>query len=208
MSLKVPLIFSAHSTVQFNLNRFAIKAVPKTLATITLMVALALNTSLLVGCTTASDQLSTKLKLNEPVSRSYITSLGALETAIGQSLVKYPLRIHNLEAGVIETDFVTGKNRFQPAHQPSSFSSGYRYRLIVHIVKGTLDEQAAYNVQIVKKIEILRDFFSDPEPIPSDGLEEQALLYRIERELAIRDLVKKSLDWKNQKALKEFKDQN
>jgi hypothetical protein len=37
----------------------------------------------------------------------------------------------------------------------------------------------------------LRDFFSEPETVDSDGLEEKIIFYRIERELVINDALKR-----------------
>jgi hypothetical protein len=46
-------------------------------------------------------------------------------------------------------------------------------------------------VTLTKKIEVKRDFFSEPKPLETDGLEEMVLFYRIERELIIEEAIKK-----------------
>jgi hypothetical protein len=48
-------------------------------------------------------------------------------------------------------------------------------------------------VNIAKLIERKRDFFSDPEILPSDGIEEKVIFYRMERELIIDEALKKAL---------------
>lgn len=147
--------------------------------------SLALTLGALVGCTTASERLERKLRLNEPVSRVYFAPYEDVEIALKHAMVKYPQRIDNTAAGIFETDFIKGEARFKPAHEEVEYSSGYRYRILVRLVKGRTEKTPAVKVMIVKRIEIVRDFFSDPEQVASDGLEEEAILYRIDRELEL-----------------------
>ncbi|HVK62310.1 MAG TPA: hypothetical protein VM432_12195, partial [Bdellovibrionales bacterium] len=93
--------------------------------------------------------------------------------------------IDNTEAGIFETDYVKGDGRFSPAHESREFSSGYRYRLLVRMVRGKKEARSAVKVSITKQIQLARDFFSDPDELTSDGLEEKSILYRINREISI-----------------------
>jgi hypothetical protein len=47
-------------------------------------------------------------------------------------------------------------------------------------------------VTIEKKIETFKDFISETQIVPSDGLEEQTLFYRMERELIIGAALKRA----------------
>jgi hypothetical protein len=57
--------------------------------------------------------------------------------------------------------------------------------------RGKTDGRESVRVTIDKKMEILRDFFSEPEPLESDGLEEKVIFYRMERDLIINEALKK-----------------
>lgn len=154
------------------------------------------------GCTTASERLSRRLKVGEPVSQVFFAKYDSVEAALKQAMIRYPQRVDNTEAGIFETDYVRGDSRFQPAHSDQEYSSGYRYRLLVRMVRGKAGNRNAVNVQIIKKIELARDFFSEPEPLASDGLEERAILYRINRELVIGRGIQKAIEKANREALK------
>ena len=108
------------------------------------------------------------------------------------AVIKYPIAQENQDTGIIETDYIKGVDGWLPPGTTKPPSSGIRYKLIFTFAKGTTDGRESTRVTIDKKMEILRDFFSDPEPIDSDGLEEKILFYRIERELVINEALKKA----------------
>lgn len=152
---------------------------------------------LLSACQTATDKLEKKLKLNEPVVEVYHAKYEEVETALKTAMVHYPTRVDNTEAGIFETDFVKGDGRFKPPHTPNvEYTSGYRYRIIVRLVRGNNNGRGAVKVVVLKQIELARDFFATSEQLLSDGLEERVILYRIGRELRIARALQKA----NQKA--------
>lgn len=116
------------------------------------------------------------------------------------ALQAYPMKINNMDLGVLETDYVKGYNVWTPPHKPNARSGGMSYRLIVHVVKGKTDGDSAVKVTLMKELELRRDFFSEPQQLPSDGLEEKSLLYRIERELQIERALERLQNRKNSKA--------
>lgn len=120
-----------------------------------------------------------------PVEEVFYAEAEAVDRAISQVMVKYPQKVANLEAGVLETDYIKGEARFQPPHKKVTFGSGYRYRIFIRTVRGKTNGKPAIKVQVLKKVEQHRDFFADPENLKSDLLEEKAILYRIGRELKI-----------------------
>jgi hypothetical protein len=79
-----------------------------------------------------------------------------------------------------------------PPGEERSPSSGIRYKLTLTFAKGQTNGRESTRVTIDKKMEILRDFFSEPESLESDGLEEKIIFYRIERELIISDALKRA----------------
>lgn len=159
---------------------------------------LALLTALVSsGCTTAADRLDQRLRVNEPLSRVYYAKYEEVEAAIKQAMIRYPQRIDNTDAGIFETDYVKGEARFRAPHKEVDYSSGYRYRILLRLVRGRSTEKPAIRVLVTKQIELARDFFSDPDQVTSDGLEESVILYRVGRELSIARAISRSIEKSN-----------
>jgi hypothetical protein len=151
------------------------------------------------ACTTATQRLEERKNSSGPYSRVFYANYEDVEVALKQSMIRYPQKVDNTEAGIFETDFIKGESRFKSPHESEPFSPGYRYRLLVRLVRGRTADKSAIKVQITKKAEILRDFFSEPIAQKSDGLEEQVILYRIGRELQLA----RALSRANEKASKK-----
>jgi len=100
-------------------------------------------------------------------------------------LQAYPLRVSNMDQGVLETDAIHGYRIFTPVYKPNDSPSGETYKLTLNVVRGSLERKVATKVALTKEITLQSDFFSDPKLLPSDGLEEKALLYRMGREIQI-----------------------
>lgn len=113
------------------------------------------------------------------------------------SLSKYPIRVNNLDLGVLETDKIKGYKVWMPPHKSMS-SGGLSYSLNIRVVKGGVEGLPAVRVTIMKDLELQRDFFSEVQKLPSDGLEEKSILYRIKRELQIDRALKKAQQKKQQ----------
>ncbi len=107
------------------------------------------------------------------------------------AVLKYPIANENPDAGHIETEFIKGLDGFLPPEKSKQPSAGLRYKLILNFAKGRTEGRESTRLTVEKKIEVLRDFFSEPESIYTDGLEEKVLFYRIERELVIFEALKK-----------------
>lgn len=152
----------------------------------------------LAGCASATEKLEAK-QTDGPFSRVYYANYEDVEIALKQAMIRYPQKIDNTEAGIFETDYIKGDARFKPPHKSTLFSPGFRYRLLVRLVRGRTDEKPAIKVQITKKPEVVRDFFSDADSVKSDGLEEQVILYRIGRELQLAKAIAKASDKANKK---------
>ena len=109
-----------------------------------------------------------------------------------QVALKYPISINNMDNGVLETDFIKADDGFQPPTGNKAISSGVRYKISMILSKGRIEGREGVRVSIRKVIEKKRDFFADPESLNSDGLEEMILFYRIERELAVDEALRKA----------------
>lgn len=156
----------------------------------------------LLGCASATEKLAAR-EGDGPYSRVFYANYEDVEVALKQAMIRYPQKIDNTEAGIFETDYIKGDARFKSPIKPATFTPGYRYRILVRLVRGRTDEKPAIKVQITKKPEIVRDFFSDANPVNSDGLEEQVILYRIGRELQLARAIAKSSEKANKKPTKQ-----
>jgi hypothetical protein len=146
----------------------------------------------LCGCTTATSKLEAKESRGGPFARVFFAKYEEVEAAVKQAMIKYPQRVDNTEAGIFETDYVKGDARFTPPHKETKLDHGYRYRILLRLVKGKVEGKPSVKVQVTKRIELVRDFFSEPELLTSDGLEEDVILYRIYRELTIGKAITKA----------------
>jgi hypothetical protein len=108
------------------------------------------------------------------------------------AVLKYPIASENPDAGHLETEYIKGIDGFLPPEKTKPPSAGMRYKLMLNFAKGRTDGRESTRLTIEKKIEVLRDFFSEPESLDTDALEEKTLFYRIERELVIFEALKKA----------------
>ena len=120
-----------------------------------------------------------------PREQTYYANFDQVWRAAQLSLQNYPLRVNNMDLGVIETEAVKGTRVWSPPHKPDTNQAGLSYSLGVRLIKGRSEGREAVKVTILKESEQTHDFFSEPHRIPSDGLEEKSILYRIGRELQI-----------------------
>lgn len=108
------------------------------------------------------------------------------------SAIKYTIANENQDYGVIETDFIKAVDGWLPPDQTKPPFKSARYKLTLSFAKGTTNGRNSTRVTIEKKIEIFRDFISETQVMQSDGLEEQSIFYRIEREIVIAQALKKA----------------
>jgi hypothetical protein len=108
------------------------------------------------------------------------------------AVLKYPIAQENQDTGIIETEYIKGLDGLLAPNEQRPPSSGIRYKLTLTFVRGKTEGRESTRVTIDKKMEILRDFFSEPEGMESDGLEEKIIFYRIEREVLINEALKKA----------------
>lgn len=138
----------------------------------------------LTGCTTMHEDPE-RIEIPNPGPKVQVYNSPYLEVwrATLITVGKYPLKSYDEDSGVIETDLIKGEEVWIPPHKKKYVRGGYRYRITARVIKGS--EKNSTKVIILKQPEIQKDFFAAAEKLPSDGLEEASLLYRIERELAL-----------------------
>lgn len=139
-----------------------------------------------VGCVSLIPQ---KAPLREAIFRAPMQQVWL---ATEKSLSNYPIAESNIDSGLLKTDYLRGPSCWRSPGQSEIYSSGIRCNLVLQFV--TIPGSGT-RVRITKTMEMVRDFVSEPEGIPSDGLEEMSILYRIDRELSIaKDLKQNSKD--------------
>ena len=195
-SQKAPLIYKWHSALRSRLLAVQSRTENRgrRFGLLGLLVLVSLS-----ACTTATQRLEERRNTSGPYSRVFYANYEDVEIALKQSMIRYPQKVDNTEAGIFETDFIKGEARFRSPLEPGPLSPGYRYRLLVRLVRGRSEDKPAIKVQITKRAEILRDFFSEPITQKSDGLEEQVILYRIGRELQLARAIAKANEKANKK---------
>lgn len=109
-----------------------------------------------------------------------------------QIALRYPISINVMETGQLETDWVRMSDGFQAPGSDARPSAGTRFRIVALLVKGMVNDRPSVRVTLTKVVERQKDFFSEPERIESDGLEERLLMYRIQRELVIEEAIRRA----------------
>lgn len=106
--------------------------------------------------------------------------------------LKYTIASENQDYGMLETDYVKSVDGWLPPFKTKPDHGSSRYKLTFTFAKGQTGKRESTRVTIEKKIEIFKNILSDVETIPSDGLEEAVIFYRMERELIIAQALKKA----------------
>lgn len=155
------------------------------------LLTLFLLSLLTFSCAQApTKKVNPALKKLEPTERIFNTNMETIWKAAQRS-IKYPLAVDNMETGILETEWVRSEDGFMPAHSEVQPSSGLKFKILVRVLRGKRQQKDAIRVTVAKHIERQKDFFADEEVIESDGWEEKVLLYRIDREIAIEEALKK-----------------
>lgn len=148
---------------------------------------------LLTGCSLFEPRLESADKIIEKASRQKIFFASYdLVWKAAHSAIKYTIANENQDYGVIETDFIKTVDGWLPPDQTKPQYKSARYKLILSFAKGITNGRNSTRITIEKKIEVFRDFISETETVQSDGLEEQSIFYRIEREIVIAQALKKA----------------
>ncbi len=110
--------------------------------------------------------------------------------AVQQAMANYPIEINNVDEGLITTDSIRNGQVWSAPFNEHYKYPNFTYRLKVIVLRGGIKGHPACKVFITKYIDVQKDFFSGVEHMPSDGLEEGSILYRIERNIQIQRALK------------------
>ena len=135
-------------------------------------------------------------KRRQPSQKSYSDvydlSLGELETLLSEHLVPQRYEINTSpQPHYFETTWISGDHPFKPKEVEKT-SEEVKYRLIFELFDVTKPEALKEGfphqtlLRITKEVQVKKPFPGDWEMEPSDGLEEEALLYRVDRLLKLK----------------------
>lgn len=147
----------------------------------------------LSGCGLFNSRPESAEKLIERVSRQkiFFAPYDVVWKA-AHAAIRYTIANENQDFGVIETDYIKGVDGWLSPDQNRPQYKSSRYKITINFAKGTTSGRESTRVTIEKKIEVFKDFISETQVVPSDGLEEQSIFYRIEREIVIARALKKA----------------
>lgn len=112
--------------------------------------------------------------------------------AVIQIMKKYDLSVQNQEAGVLKTRWVdnTLELNFADSFGNNDAVKAARFKLIVNVVKGYRGTREVAKVTVFKRQMVEHDFLQGWKIIPSDGILEKSVLYRIDRIIQIDNKLK------------------
>lgn len=151
---------------------------------------------LLVGFTiqcVSSRSIETVSPSFKPKEELYLYNYDKVWRATQISLSMYPIKINNIDTGHIQTQFISTDDIWKPAHpRANKKKATSKYLLKVNVIRGKAKGKKVVKVTILKQSSEQNDFFSESQSQPSDGIEEDMLLYRIKRELLIERALEKA----------------
>lgn len=126
--------------------------------------------------------------------------------AVLQVMKTEDIEIQNQEAGVVKTRWTdnTMELNFADSFGSSDSIKAAKYKVIVNVVKGFRGTKEVTKVTVYRRQMIEQDFLQGWKIIPSDGIMEKVILYRIERELDIRGKIKSIEDEKAKELEQSF----
>ncbi len=112
--------------------------------------------------------------------------------AVIQVMRKFDIAQQNQEAGFIKTRWMdnTLEINFTDSFGSSDAVKAAKFKLVVNVVKGFRSSREVTKVTIYKRQLIEQDFLQGWKEVPTDGISEQTLLYRIERLIATDNKLK------------------
>lgn len=115
---------------------------------------------------------------------------------------RFDIDYQNQESGVIKTRWIdnTLETNFADSFGSTDSVKSARHKIIINVVKGFRGNQEVSKVTVWRRQMVEQDFLQGWKVVPSDGILEKTLLYRIERNLVIEDQLNK-IDEKKAKEL-------
>lgn len=160
---------------------------------------------LLAGCSSYENfkQVSEELEIPSQVYRADYNKVWQEVLKITN---KYDREVYNQEAGVVKTRWIdnTLELNFADSFGSNDAVKSAQFKLIINVVKGYRGNKEVCKVTVFKRQRIEQDFLQGWKVIRSDGILERAILYRLERALAIEAKLQEIEEKKSKEAEKNF----
>lgn len=130
-------------------------------------------------------------KQNKAYSRIFLTDFSTAWTAAleaASSGRSDTVKNNNRETGVIDTNWIDSSEprQFLDVFSDADFFLRSRYRMEIQVREGRKNDQSAVMVRVMKQQQQESTFLGGFQEQESDGIEENVLLYRVGRLIAIQ----------------------
>ncbi|MFK8137560.1 MAG: hypothetical protein AB8E15_04280 [Bdellovibrionales bacterium] len=127
-----------------------------------------------------------------PFQKVFYEDYSLVWEAVQKASGRYQAKMSDAQGGVISTEIMKSDSGWISPVQQQMPPSGRRYWFEIRVLRVQDSKRNdAVKVSVKKFVQITRDFFSTPENLDSDGLEEQEVLYRVGREILLEKGLRK-----------------
>ena len=128
----------------------------------------------------------------QPISKVFYTDYDKVWKALMLTMESYSVEEEDQEKGFLRTARRGGNKLWTPPFPEERSLSGTRSDVIVvYLTRGQKDSVPGVRVSVLKKSSVRKGFLTEAERVPSHGLEEKVILYRILREIEIEEFIMK-----------------
>jgi len=121
----------------------------------------------------------------QPISKVFFADYQKVWSATLLALEDYPIETENNEKGYLKTENILNNTIWKFPFDIGDSRGSAKYTINIKLVKGTSRGRPVVKVLILKRVLLQKGFISDFQRVPSYGLEEKNILYRISREVSI-----------------------
>lgn len=172
------------------------------------LLLLLASAAVLSGCSTAYRR-SVGATQEQVFSRIFLTDAVTAWIAVSEALKSFRLDVSNQKAGFVQTrwtDNTADKNAADPLGGTGPFLKA-QYRFKVNLAPGYIQGRGqGIRVSVLREQWVQRDVLEGWRPAETDTIEENTLLYRIGRIIAIRSEVERLERERTEKELRDLKE--
>jgi hypothetical protein len=139
------------------------------------------------GCMTAYRK-SVGATLDQSFTKVFVTDLNTAWQAVLEALKSFRLDVSDREAGYLQTRWTdnTSERNLVDSFGGSAIYLKAQYRFRINLDEGFFAGQKSIRLTVQREQMIQRDVLEGWRPVETDGIEEQTLLYRLERLISMR----------------------
>jgi hypothetical protein len=125
-------------------------------------------------------------------SRVFKADFNQAWTAVIAVMRRFDISAQNQEAGFIKTRWMdnTLEVNFTDAFGSNEAVKAAKFKIVINVVKGFRSSREVSKITIYKRQLVEQDYLQGWKEVPTDGIMEKTLLYRIERLIAIDNKLK------------------